>query len=153
MQTRPPVEMDVEDGDESPDFSLFLMTSPPSMTRITALHPLSLMPLSTMRCWSDRRSSIFSNPSSVPDEQQTQQDPPVEMDGEDENDSPDFVAFPDDQSSAHDEDHRSASPESHAAFDYEMFTNIEAVGPCSVFYLHHCAIHRMFCSLSIVRRS
>ena len=67
--------------------------------------------------------SIVGDVSGAPDEQQTQQDPPVETDGEDEDDSPDFVAFPDDQSSVRDEDHRSASPESHPAFDYGTFTN------------------------------
>jgi len=74
--------------------------------------------------------SIFGDPSGVPDEQQTQQDPPVETDGEDEDESPDFVAFPDDQSSVRDEDHRSASPESHAAFDYGTFTN-KRLGPAA----------------------
>ena len=67
--------------------------------------------------------SIVGDVSGAPDEQQTQQDPPVETDGEDEDESPDFVAFPDDQSSVRDEDHRSASPESHPAFDYGTFTN------------------------------
>ena len=67
--------------------------------------------------------SIVGDASGAPDEQQTQQDPPVETDGEDEDESPDFVAFPDDQSSVRDEDHRSASPESHPAFDYGTFTN------------------------------
>jgi len=66
---------------------------------------------------------IVGDVSGAPDEQQTQQDPPVETDGEDEDESPDFVAFPDDQSSVRDEDHRSASPESHPAFDYGTFTN------------------------------
>jgi len=67
--------------------------------------------------------SIVGDVSGAPEEQQTQQDPPVETDGEDEDESPDFVAFPDDQSSVRDEDHRSASPESHPAFDYGTFAN------------------------------
>lgn len=67
--------------------------------------------------------SVIGDASSAPDEQQTQQDAPVETDGEDEDESPDFVAFPDDQSSVRDEDHRSASPELHAAFDYGEFAN------------------------------
>ena len=66
------------------------------------------------------------------DEQQTQQDPTVETDGEEDDESPDFVAFPDDQSSVRDEDHRSASPESHAAFDYGTFTN-RRLGPAASF--------------------
>jgi len=74
--------------------------------------------------------SIIGDPSGVPDEQQTQQDPPAETDGEDEDESPDFVAFPDDQSSVRDEDHRSASPESHTAFDYGTFTN-KRLGPAA----------------------
>jgi len=61
--------------------------------------------------------SIVGDASGAPDEQQTQQDPPVETDGEDEDESPDFVTFPDDQSSVHDEDHRSASRAS-PAFNY-----------------------------------
>lgn len=70
--------------------------------------------------------------SGAPDEQQTQQDPPIEIDREDEDESPDFVAFPDDQSSARDEDHRSASPESHVGFDYGAFTN-KRLGPAASF--------------------
>jgi len=67
--------------------------------------------------------SIVGDASGAPDEQHTQQDPPVETDGEDEDESPDFVAFPDDQSSVRDDDHRSASPKPHPAFDYGTFTN------------------------------
>jgi 20S proteasome subunit alpha 6 len=74
--------------------------------------------------------SVVGDPSGVPDEQQTQQDLPVETDREDEDESPDFVAFPDDQSSVRDEDHRSASPESHAAFGYGTFTN-KRLGPAA----------------------
>ena len=73
--------------------------------------------------------SMIVEVSGAPDEQQTQQDP-VETDGEDEDESPDFVAFPDDQSSIRDEDRRSASPESHAAFDYGAFTN-RRLGPAA----------------------
>lgn len=76
--------------------------------------------------------SIVDDASGAPDEQQTQQDPPVETDGEDEDESPDFVAFPDDQSSVRDEDHRSASPESHVAFDYGAFAN-RRLGPAASF--------------------
>ena len=76
--------------------------------------------------------SIDGDVSGAPDEQQTQQDPPVETDGEDEDESPDFVAFPDDQSSVRDEDHRSASPESHPAFDYGTFAN-RRLGPAASF--------------------
>ena len=79
--------------------------------------------------------SIVDDASGAPDEQQTQQtqqDPPVETDGEDEDESPDFVAFPDDQSSVRDEDRRSASPESHTAFDYATFTN-RRLGPAASF--------------------
>ena len=76
--------------------------------------------------------SIASDALDAPEEQQTQQDPPVETDGEDEDESPDFVAFPDDQSSVRDEDHRSASPESHATFDYGAYTN-SRLGPAASF--------------------
>lgn len=76
--------------------------------------------------------SVADHASGATDEQQTQQDPPVETDGEDENESPDFVAFPDDQSSVRDEDHRSASPEPHTAFDYGAFTN-GRLGPVQSF--------------------
>ena len=76
--------------------------------------------------------SIAGDDSGAPDEQQTQQDAAVETDGEDDDESPDFVAFPDDQSSVRDEDHRSASPESHAAFDYGAFTN-SRLGPAASF--------------------
>ena len=74
--------------------------------------------------------SIADDVSGAPDEQQTQQDPLVETDGEDEDESPDFVAFPDDHSSVRDEDRRSASPESHAAFNYGAFTN-RRLGPAA----------------------
>jgi hypothetical protein len=76
--------------------------------------------------------SIAYNASGAPDEQPTQQDPPVETDGEDDDESPDFVAFPDDQSSVRDEDHRSASPEPHPTFDYGAFTN-GRLGPAESF--------------------
>ena len=76
--------------------------------------------------------SVIDDASGAPDEQQTQQDPPVETDREDEDESPDFVAFPDDQSSVRDEDHRSASPESHVASDYGAFTN-KRLGPAASF--------------------
>ena len=58
--------------------------------------------------------SIIGDASGAPDEQQTQQDPPVETDGEDEDESPNFIAFPNDKSSVSDEDHCSASLGSHA---------------------------------------
>ena len=61
-----------------------------------------------------------------------QQDAHVETDGEDDDESQDFVAFPDDQSSVRDEDHRSASPEPHATFDYGAFTN-GRLGPAQSF--------------------
>jgi len=67
--------------------------------------------------------SIVGDASGAPDEQRTQQDPPVETDGEDEDESPDFIAFPDDQSSVRDKDHRSTSPKPHPTFDYGTFTN------------------------------
>jgi hypothetical protein len=76
--------------------------------------------------------SITDDASGAPDEQPTQQDPPIETDGEDEDDSPDFVAFPDDQSSVSDEDHRSASPEPQTAFDYGAFAN-RRLGPAESF--------------------
>lgn len=76
--------------------------------------------------------SIVGDASGAPDEQQTQQDPAVETDGEDEDESPDFVAFPDDQSSIRDEDHRSASPESRGASDYGAFVN-KRLGPVASF--------------------
>ena len=57
---------------------------------------------------------------------------PVETDREDEDESPDFVAFPDDQSSVCGEDHRSASPESQPASDYGVFTN-KQLGPAASF--------------------
>ena len=76
--------------------------------------------------------SITDDISGAPDEQPTQQEPAVETDGEDEDESPDFVAFPDDQSSIRDEDHRSASPEPHAAFDYGAFPN-GRLGPAGSF--------------------
>jgi len=76
--------------------------------------------------------SIVDDVSGAPDEEQTQQDHPVQTDGEDEDESPDFVAFPDDQSSVRDEDHRSASPESHVAFDYGAFAH-RRLGPAASF--------------------
>lgn len=76
--------------------------------------------------------SVVNHASGATDEQPTQQDPPVETDGEDEDESQDFVAFPDDQSSVRDEDHRSASPELHVAFDYGTFTN-GRLGPTESF--------------------
>ena len=76
--------------------------------------------------------SITDDALGAPDEQPTQQDPPVETDGEDEDESPDFVAFPDDQSSVRDDDHRSASPEPHGPFDYAAFTN-GRLGPAGSF--------------------
>ena len=76
--------------------------------------------------------SVADDASGVLDEQPTQQDPPVETDGEDEDESPDFVAFPDDQSSVRDEDHRSASPEPRAAFTHGAFPN-GRLGPAGSF--------------------
>lgn len=76
--------------------------------------------------------SVVDHASDAPDEQPTQQDLLVETDGEDEDESPDFVAFPDDQSSVRDEDHRSASPEPRAAFGYGAFTN-GRLGPAGSF--------------------
>lgn len=67
--------------------------------------------------------------SDAPDEQPTQQDPAVETDVEDEDG---FVAFLDDQSSVRDEDHRSASPEPHTAFNCGAFAN-GRLGPAESF--------------------
>jgi hypothetical protein len=76
--------------------------------------------------------SITDDALGAPNEQPTQQEFAVETDGEDEDESPDFVAFPDDQSSVRDDDHRSASPEPHTAFDYGAYTN-GRLGPAGSF--------------------
>lgn len=76
--------------------------------------------------------SIPDDASGAPDEQPTQQDPPIETDREDEDESQDFVAFPDDQSSVRDEDHRSATPEPRTASNYGAFTN-GRLGPAESF--------------------
>ena len=76
--------------------------------------------------------SVADGGSGALDEQPTQQDLPVETDGEEEDESPDFVAFPDDHSSVRDEDHRSPSPEPHVAPSYRGLAN-GRLGPVGSF--------------------
>lgn len=74
---------------------------------------------------------IVGDVSGAWDEQQARQDPPVE----DKDESSDFVSFPDDRSSVHDEDHRSAFPEPHIVRLWGICA--QEVGPCGIACLIH----------------